>query len=394
MPLAALEFALSVSWTAAWFWATLLIGLVWLRRHLDLNAAAHEPILSERDAVGPEPLPTLTVLVAAKDEESNIGACVAGLLAQDYPGLEIVAVDDRSSDRTGAILDSLAARNGRIRVIHVRELPAGWAGKNHAMHLGVQAAGGELLCFTDADCRFHSPLLLQAAVRFARRAGVDFLSVLPHLDAFTFWERVVQPPAGAIMVFWFPPDKVNDPRSPRAYANGAFMLLSRAAYAACGGHERFKTTLNEDMHFARAAKQAGLRLRVIRGGRLYSCRMYVGFRQIWRGWSRIFYGCFGSVPRLLVSVVFLTVFSLSPYLTLVLAAISPAPGGLAAAAMLAIAAQQSVLWRFYRLSHVAPIWALTWPVGAALCLGMTCNALTRHWGARTTWRGTTYTGGA
>ena len=394
MPLATLEFALTASWTAAWFWASLLIGLVWLRRHLDLNAAADEPILSERDAAGDEPLPSLTVLVAAKDEEANIGACVAGLLAQEYPGLEVIVVNDRSADRTGAILDDFAARDGRLRVIHVPALPAGWAGKNHAMHLGVQTARGELLCFTDADCRFHSPLLLRAAVRFARRAGIDFLSVLPHLDAFSFWERVVQPPAGAIMVFWFPPDRVNNPRSSRAYANGAFMLLSRAAYAACGGHERFKTALNEDMHFARAAKQAGICLRVIRGGRLYSCRMYVGLRQIWRGWSRIFYGCFGSLPRLLVSVVFLTVFSLSPYATLLLAPLSPAAGPLAAAAALTILSQQSVLWRFYRLSHVPPPWALTWPLGAFVCLGMTLNAMTRHWGARTTWRGTTYSGGA
>ncbi len=385
----------AVSGMSIWFWALVLITLVWLRRHLDLNRAGEHPILSAADAEGTEPLPTVTVLVAAKDEEANIRHCVEGLLKQNYPSLEIIAVNDRSADRTAAILDELAAGDERLRVVHVGELPPGWFGKNHAMHLGVQQATGEFLCFTDADCRFHSPHLVQAAVRFALRKGVGFLSVLPMLEAETFWERVVQPPAGGIMVFWYPPEKVNDPDSSRAYANGAFMLLARSTYDALGGHTRVAETLNEDMHFARIAKREGQRLFVLRGGGMYSVRMYVGLKQIWRGWSRIFYGCFGTLPRLLASVVFLSVFSLSPYVTLL---VSPWMGGwgpwLALASGLAIVAQQSVLWRFYGLSALRPAWALTYPLGATLCVGMMLNAMTRLFGRRTVWRGTSYAGGA
>ncbi len=392
------EFTLHFSGLAVWFWFTLLIGLVWLRRHLQLNAADADPVLSSDDAAEmaeAPPLPTLTVLVAGKEEEANIADCLEGLLKQDYPNLEIIAVNDRSDDRTGAIMDEIAGRDERLRVIHVEKLPAGWAGKNHAMHLGGQQARGDLLCFTDADCRYHARELLRAAVGYAQRERVDFLSVLPELEAHTFWERVVQPPAGAIMVFWFPPQKVNDPQSPRAYANGAFMLMSRSAYEQIGGHEQHRTALNEDMHFARQAKQVGLRLRVLRGAGWYSVRMYVGLRQIWRGWSRIFYGCFGTIPRLLASAIFLSVFSVSPYLTLVLAPLAGSAGlGLALASGATIVAQQSVLWRFYPLCGRAAPWALSYPLGAGVCLGITLNALTRCLGRKTSWRGTSYQGGA
>lgn len=380
-----------------WWWITLLIGLVWLKRHIDLNRGRREPVLRPDEPGVPDvDLPRLTVLVAAKDEEQNIDRCLDGLLSQQYPGLQVIAINDRSRDATGRILDSYEENDVRFKAVHIEELPPGWFGKNHAMHAGIQHARGDWLCLTDADCAYDSPRLLAAAVRYALREKVDFLSVLPRLEAGTFWERVIQPVAGAIMVFWFPPQKVNSPRSPRAYANGAFMLMSRKTYEALGGHERVKATLNEDMHMARMVKQAGLTLRVIRGGDLYRVRMYVGFRQIWRGWSRIFFGCFGTFPRLLVSALMLSIFSVSPYVTLLL---SPLAGSgrpwLAAAAGFAIVAQQSILWRFYAVTGNDSRWALTYPLGAAVCLGMTLNAMGRLGGLiGTTWRGTSYRGGA
>ncbi|MBU0638153.1 MAG: glycosyltransferase family 2 protein [Planctomycetes bacterium] len=383
--------------TATWAVLLCLIGLVWLRRHIELNRARREPVLAPSDADGdPAALPSLSVLVAGKDEESNIGRCLEGLLAQDYPRLQVIVINDRSADRTGEIIDEWAKRDPRVVAVHVTELRAGWFGKNNAMRAGQTHATGAWLCFSDADCVYDSPKLLAAAVRFALREQVGFLSVLPRLEASTLWERVVQPVAGAIMVLWNPPQKVNDPRSSRAYANGAFMLLARPAYEAIGGHEPVKATLNEDMHMARIAKQVGVRLRVILGGGMYRVRMYTGFAQIWRGWSRIFYGCFGTLPRLLASIVMLSVFSISPYVTLLA---SPLAGAewwrLGVPAAFAIVAQQTVLWRFYRVSEMAGGWALTYPLGALVCLGMTLSAILKALGAAgTTWRGTTYTGGA
>lgn len=389
-------FAGQFSWASVWFWLLALIGLVWLRRHLHLNRADGDPVLSSADeGRGSGSWPRLSVLVAAKDEEGNIEHCLKGLLAQNYPNFEVIVVNDRSTDGTSAIIDRIAATDARVKAVHVRELAAGWGGKNHAMHLGVQNATGEYLCFTDADCRYHSPQLLGAAVRYAQAERLDFFSVLPQLEARTFWERVIQPAAGAIMVFWFPPEKVNDPKSPRAYANGAFMLMTRAAYGRLGGHEQFRTALNEDMHFARQAKRIGLRFCVLRGAGMYTVRMYVGLRQIWNGWSRIFYGCFGTWPRLIVSAIFLSIFSVLPWVSLIGSPLLGEVGaGIAIAAGFAILAQQSVLRRFYPLCAMPAKWALSYPLGAAFCLGMICNAMRRLTGVRTHWRGTSYSGGA
>lgn len=376
-----------------WFWVTAGLALIWLKRHLDLNRADGDPVLSEHVVLAETPRPRVSVLVAAKDEEANIERCLRGLLKQDYPDFEVIAVNDRSDDATGAIIDRLAGDDPRLTAVHVAELPAGWFGKNNAMRLGVAASGGEWLVFTDADCDFASPELISRAMDYAQQARLAFLSVLPQLEANSFWERVVQPVAGAIMVYWNPPQKVNNPAAPHAYANGAFMLMSRGCYEALGEHEAVKATLNEDMHFARRAKAAGQRFAVIRGGDLYSVRMYTSLGAIWRGWSRIFYGCFGTLGRLVASVAVLSLASLSPWVTLVGGLITGGSAGqwLAGAAAVAVLAQQTVLWRFYGLSGLARAWALTYPIGTVVCLGMLLNAIPRALGAtQTTWRGTTY----
>lgn len=379
-----------------WFYLMAVIGLIWLRRHFDLNKGGREPILQENEPGTPfEQLPKLSMLVAGKDEAANIGRCIEGLLGQQYPHLQVIIINDRSGDRTGPIIDEFAAKDPRLTAVHIKELPAGWFGKNNAMAQGVKQATGDWLCFSDADCAYDSPHLLAAAVRLAQRENLGFLSVLPKLEAGTMWERIVQPVAGAIMVFWYPPQKVNSDRYPHAYANGAFMLLSREAYDKLGGHEPVKATLNEDMHLARRAKQVGVRLRVIRGDTLYRVRMYVGLGQIWRGWSRIFYGCLGTFPRLLGSVAMLTFFSVGPWATLLA---SPLTGSfapwIAGAGAWAVLGQQSVMWRFYSLTRNGAAWAVTYPIGAALCVAMTINAMNRLRGATTTWRGTAYKGGA
>jgi glycosyltransferase involved in cell wall biosynthesis len=252
--------------------------------------------------------PRLSVLVAAKDEEENIESCVRSMLSQDYPNFQLIAINDRSTDRTGQILDRVAAEDKRLIPVHVKELREGWFGKNNAMREGYARADGEWLCFIDADCRQTSTRTLTVAVRYAMENDVDFLSVLPRLETQSVWEQIIQPACGGLMVFWFNPSKVNDPAHPTAYANGAFMLMKRATYEAIGGHEPFKTEVNEDMHMARATKQAGHRLKVVQNLDLYVTRMYTNFKAIWRGWSRIFYGCFETFRRLRITL-FVMLFS-------------------------------------------------------------------------------------
>jgi len=384
-----------------WAWTTLLglVALVWLSRHIPLTRSERtdRPLASDSYEGPPADPPRVSVVVAAKDEEANIRGCIETLLNQDYPDFEVIAVDDRSSDRTGAILDELARRSDRLSVVHVTELREGWYGKNNAMREGIARATGEWLCLGDADCRQISERSLSMAVRHAVDGGIDFLSVLPIMRTPGFWERVLQPVCGAIMIFWFRPEKVNDPRSKTAYANGAFMLIRRDAYERMGGHEPVKTEVNEDMHLARICKQQGLRLAVVQNRDLYTVRMYQGFAQTFRGWSRIFYGCFKSFRRLLISLTTLTLISLSPWISLAIGLVGLLAGGgsgwtaVTVAAAAACVVQLTVMWRFYRVSQADRRYFITYPVGCVIAVGMLVNAMLKLGGLmRITWRGTRY----
>jgi cellulose synthase/poly-beta-1,6-N-acetylglucosamine synthase-like glycosyltransferase len=203
------------------------------------------------------------------------------------------------------------------------------------------------------------------------------------------------------MVFWFHPKRVNDPNHPAAYANGAFMLMKRSCYDAIGGHEPVKTEVNEDMHMARLAKECGQRLVVMQGEDLYTVRMYSRLAEIWRGWSRIFYGCFGTFRRLRITLMMLLATNFFPYASFLIAAgvlLAKGWGGagtgwhwVALLSGLAIVLQQTVIARFYKLSHANPWLAPTFIVGASFCVGMLINAMLKLKGRTTvTWRGTTY----
>jgi cellulose synthase/poly-beta-1,6-N-acetylglucosamine synthase-like glycosyltransferase len=386
-----------------------LVTLIWISRHWEIALARRDrPPLSSATFDGPpENPPRISVLVAAKDEEENIEACVRTLMEQDYPNFELLVINDRSTDRTGEILDRLAAEygaraNGRLRAIHVTELRDGWFGKNNAMREGVEQASGEWLCFSDADCRQTSNRTLSMAMRQALEKGIDFLSVLPVLETHGVWERIIQPVCGAIMVFWFPPRKVNDPRASAAYANGAFMLISREAYDRLGGHEPVKAEVNEDMHLARRAKRIGLHLHVMQNSDLYTTRMYTGLGQIWRGWSRIFYGCFGTYPRLITSFLVLLIISVMPYLSLAAGAVAVVLKGWSGAglwvwvlvlAAAAVLANQVLIYRYYRLTQADPRYTPTYIIGSLIGLGMLVNSMLKVGGkTRTVWRGTAYRG--
>ena len=188
-----------------------------------------------------------------------------------------------------------------------------------------------------------------------------------------------------------------------AYANGAFILMTRRCYEIIGGHEAVRTEVNEDMHMARIAKQRGQRLVVTHNDELYTVRMYSRFTEIWRGWSRIFYGCFGTFRRLLLSMLMLTVTNLFPYFSLLAAAAVLVAKGwtaagagwqaVAAASALAVVMQQTVIRRYYRVSGAEPRLAPTFIIGAVVCVGMLINAMLKLNGRTvTTWRGTTYRG--
>jgi cellulose synthase/poly-beta-1,6-N-acetylglucosamine synthase-like glycosyltransferase len=337
--------------------------------------------------------------VAARDEEPTIERCVRSLLAQDYPNFEVLVVDDRSSDRTPQILEALLREAPeRLRVLTIDQLPHGWFGKSHAMHRAVAASSGDWLLFTDADCRQSSPDSVSTAVRYAEDQDADFLTLTPALEVHTWWEKILQPVCAIVLLIWFLPHRVNNAKNATAYANGAFMLLRRSCYDAIGGHESVRTRMNEDIHLARLAKRTGFRLQLAVSESIYETRMYGSLRQAWHGWSRIFFGCLESVPRLAVAAGLVALFSILPWVSFLAALAGWAwangrhPWSWAAGVWFAGALfMQLTLWRLYPTLSGRRHWSLFYVLGAAMTFGILLNAILKALGAtKTNWRGTHY----
>jgi len=373
-------------------------AVIWLLRHIKIERARKESAsLDSTYAIDRDrSRGSVSVLVAARNESGNIDRCLESLLRQDYEDLEIIAIDDRSEDDTGAIIDRMAEDSGgRLRGLHVDEVPTGWLGKPNAMRVGVERARGRWLCFTDADCLFLCPGTISIAVEFAEREGVDLLSILPVLETSSFWERVLQPVCSAVMMIWYRPERVNDPSDANAYANGAFMLFRRECYEAVGGHEAVRDQLNEDMKFARLVKSRGLKLHVVQNRDLYRTRMYDDFVSTFRGWSRIFYGCFGRVGRVAAAAM-LGLMSVLPYVIFICGLVIAIVRGWELSRLgwqvlglsgVAIVAQMSVIFRFYGLMGLKWPRPMTYPLGACIVLLMLLNAGYKFLGSKVIWRG-------
>ncbi|MCE5326519.1 MAG: glycosyltransferase family 2 protein [Planctomycetaceae bacterium] len=387
---------------ANWLIALASLGsLIWIVRNIAVVPLWRRIFRLTPQWQGP-PLtdaPRVSVVVAAKDEEATIADCVRSIFAQDYGDIEMIIVNDRSADRTGAIADTLAARERRLKVIHIDALPAGWGGKNHAMQKGIAASSGQWILMTDADCRLRCRQALTLAMAHARQDGSDLLTLMPDLEMLTFWERLIQPICAALLMFHFPPHRANNPRSDVVAAHGAFMLIRRSAYDAIGTHEAFKASLIDDMDMARRIKGLGLRLTVTPSQGLVGVRMYSTLEQILRGWNRIFFGVFSGVGHLGVALAGLVGVGLTCYVLaaagLGVCAIRPDAGqAWRTLAMIAAAgslAEAVMVCRFYRLGGWPWYYGLLYPLSCIIVAGMLVRTMLMHRpGARLVWRDTAY----
>ncbi len=382
-----------------------LVALVWLTRHLQISRERRvgTVLTPTSPADLPDEPPAMTIIVAAKDEQDNIRGCLESLLAQDYPNLEVICANDRSTDDTSRIAHELADKDSRLRVIDIDHLPESWTGKCHAVHSAIGQARGEWLLLTDADCRFLCPATARVAMRHALDHNADLLSALPELEIGSVWESVIQPICSGVMMVWHHPDKVNNTASVRAYANGAFMLFRRDAWQAVGGHEGVKRALNEDIELAVKVKQhPELTLRVARTAGLFSVRMYTSLRQILAGWARIFLGTFRSLGKTLASLALVVVMGIGPWVCAAWACIALAGGarpgwlwGLAGAVSLtACLLQLTVIGRFRKLANAGLAWTWTYPLGSIVVSWILIRAAMKvRPGAKVVWKGTVYESG-
>jgi glycosyltransferase involved in cell wall biosynthesis len=227
-------------------------------------------------------LPSLTIVSASRDEASRVEHAARSLLGQEYPGLEIVFVDDRSTDGTGAILDRLAAADPRLRVLHVETLPPGWLGKCHALATASAAARSEWILFTDGDV-WMAPDAARRAVALARELGADHLAVGADLEIHSLGERIFASYFSAMFYATQRPWKAPDPRSKAHIGIGAFNLVRRELYERSGGHHALRMEILDDLGLGLIVKRAGGSSHFANHDGLLSVRWHHGVRGLIRG---------------------------------------------------------------------------------------------------------------
>lgn len=345
------------------------------------------------DAPLPQVLPLVSVLVPARNEERNIGACLESLMAQDYPRMEILVLDDDSSDATAAMVEAMAGRDGRIRLLRGKPLPMGWHGKAWACHQLAQAAHGEWLLFADADTR-HRPNSVSSALALARARNLDLLSLIPDMGLKGFWERVMMSVIPLVFVGCVPHFAFTRTRWPvLAGAIGPFMLFRRETYERFGGHEAVRSDIVEDVFIARWVKRVGGRIALADGVDVLRVDFYNGFRETWNGLSKSTFAAFNySLPGILAAIGAFEVLFVGPYVVLYYAW----RAGLADLAHFSLPLTQIILawvamWfvdgRFLIPRRYAMLIGLTVVMAALFCFNSIASSL---FGAGTVWKGRAY----
>lgn len=227
--------------------------------------------------------PSVAILIPARDEEAGIGRCVAAALASTGADIEVVVLDDHSTDATAAIVARLAQRDPRLRLVPAPPLPPGWNGKQHACHVLSTLTDRPNLLFVDADVTLEP----EAAARLAPPDGVDLQSGVPRQRMLTAAERIIVPMINVLILGYLPVALMRrDGRESLAAGCGQMMMVRAAAYRSVGGHGAIRTSLHDGLKLPRAFRARGFRTDLVEGSRLATCRMYDGAGPLWSGFLK------------------------------------------------------------------------------------------------------------
>jgi glycosyltransferase involved in cell wall biosynthesis len=331
-----------------------------------------------------EAYPRLSVVIPALNEARAIEASLGSILSQDYPNLEILVLNDRSTDQTGEILERMQRKHARLKVIHIEVLPEGWLGKNHALYVGAQHTRGEWLLFTDADVQFE-PHALSAALAYAMNHKLDHLTALPHLFAKSSPLKAFV--SAFMLLFSFGILRASAPATEAHVGLGAFNLLRRSTYDGVGGHKPIALRPDDDMMLGKLVKTAGFKQEVVFATDLLRVEWYTGVGEAVRGLNKnAFTGLAYSLPVVLLVNVTLVVTHIVPFVAVFFTA-----GGtrlLFALVLANIAFVYAVSRRFIRV----PVpYALLHPLGMAILVyAISESAAKATWQGGISWRGTFY----
>jgi len=383
-----------------------ILGLAWLSRIVDAALGMRQIVdiaRPEWDRKPPtEPAePRVTIIVPARNEEEHVGATLTRLLALEYSNYQIIAVNDRSTDRTGAIMEEVASRIGpspdrgigspgsslaRLQVIHIAELPPGWLGKTHAMWTAAQQATGDWLLFTDADVLFK-PDTLRRAIAYAESEKAAHLVLFPRMILNTVGERMMIAFFQALFVFGHRPWKTADPEASDHMGVGAFNMVRKSVYEAIGTYQALRMEVLDDMKLGKVVKNAGFAQRNVFGEDLISLRWAKGAFGIVNNLTKNFFAVLSfQVWRTVASIIGLAFLNLGPFLGFWFA-----DGWARVPYAIALASIFGIYWGMASKSAVRPHYFFLHPVSTSLFVYTLVRSMLhtfRNHGI--VWRGTRY----
>jgi glycosyltransferase involved in cell wall biosynthesis len=371
-----------------------ILALAWFSRIVD--AALGMPSVADisrpewnRKSAPADASPRVSIIVPARNEEDTIQQSLTTLLRLDYLNYEIVAVNDRSTDRTGEIMEQVAASPaavGRLRLIQHYELPSGWMGKTHAMWTAANQASGEWLLFTDADVLFK-PDSLRRAMAYSESQRADHVVLFPRMIMNSVGERMMIAFFQTMFVFGHRPWKVADPKARDHMGVGAFNLIRRGVYESVGTYAALRMEVLDDMKLGKVVKNAGFAQRNVFGEDLISVRWARGAKGVINNLTKNFFAVLSfQWPRTLVSAFGMAFLNLMPFLGVWLA---HGWGRLPYA--IALLSMFLIYWGMSRRSAIPAYYFLLHPVSSVLFVYTLLRSMAHTlWNDGIVWRGTKY----
>jgi Glycosyl transferase family 2 len=363
------------------------VAILWIAEAIEIARGLPSiPSLESATPLEDSKCVRVSILFAARDEADKLPGALATFLALDYPRYEVIAADDRSEDRTGAILDAAAQSDARLKTVPIPSLPPGWLGKPHALQQAYERSSGEWLVFTDADVHFR-PDLLRRSIALAEKRGWDHMTLLGAPKTFTPMEKTVMTFFGLAFVIGTRPWRASNRDTTGYNGVGAFQLIRRGAYEQIGTHRRLAMEVIDDMKLGKLVKEAGLHSGVAKGGDAVTVHWHAGLRNTIRGTTKNFFAASGfKLWVTTVQILGLLLMCVFPVVALPFAhGWARLPAAIAASIPLIMAGGVTLEFR------LSPAYALTYPLGALLFAWMlTRSTIVTLWQGGIVWRGTFY----
>jgi glycosyltransferase involved in cell wall biosynthesis len=369
-----------------------VVAVVWMVQSMRAGIGMMRlPRLERIPPLTNESCPRISIIFAGRDESEKLPAALQTMLSLDYPDYEVIAVNDRSADSTGRIMDDFAARNPHLRVVHITSLPPGWLGKPHALDQAYQLAMGKWIVFTDADVHF-APDTLRRVMKLAIDQRLDHLSLITRLEMVGFWECVAMTYFGLGFSLGTEIWRTSNPRSSRYTGIGAFQLIRRDVYEKIGGHRRLAMEVVEDMKLGKIVKLGGFRSQVGLASQHVSVHWHAGLKNIIRGTTKNFFAVAGfRVWWVALHVFGVIVLSFLPWPALIWLLAGKTHGWSLVFCAIAVGIPLSLHTAVAIRAKISPLYGLTHPLGAILFSWMIVRStIITLWRGGVVWRDTFY----